>query len=91
MASLADAFGPEDRVSVKFSDFYSIVENACSQAAALMYIKNAIMAGVPNEYIQSMLDGQKHWRDLNDISNLVQFGKPIYGTLNETEDDNGES
>lgn len=66
MTTLADAFNPEDRVSVKYSDFYRIIENSCSQAAALMYIKNAIMAGVPNCYIRSMLDGQKHWEDIDD-------------------------
>ena len=85
MTTIADAFNPEDRVSVKYSDFYRIIESSCSQAAALMYIKNAVMAGVPNEYIQSMLDGQKHWREL-DVSNLVS-----YGNLEVTEDENGKS
>lgn len=90
MATIADMFNPEDRVSVTYTDFYRIIENSCSQAAALMYIKNAVQAGVPNEYIQSMLDGQKHWQEL-DISNVMSLGKPIYGTLEETEDDNGDS
>ena len=88
--TIADMFTGEEKVTVKYSEFYRIVENACSQAAALMYIKNAVMAGVPNAYIQSMLDGQKHWDDL-DISNVMQLGKPIYGTLDETEEDNGNS
>ena len=88
--TIADMFAAEEKVTVKYSEFYRIIENACSQAAALMYIKNAVMAGVPNEDIQSMLDGQKHWDDL-DISNRVQLRKPIDGTLEETEDDNGES
>lgn len=88
--TIADMFAAEEKVTVKYSEFYRIIENACSQTAALMYIKNAVMAGVPNEYIRSMLDGQKHWDDL-DISNIMTLGKPIYGTLDETEDDNGES
>ena len=85
MATLADAFNPEDRVSVKYSDFYRIIENSCSQAAALIYIKNAVMAGVPNCYIRSMLDGQKHWEQ-TELSELM-----VMGTLDETEDNNGES
>ena len=95
MASLADAFNPEDRVSVKYSDFYRIIENSCSQAAALMYIKNAVMAGVPNCYIRSMLDGQKHWEE-TDISDYLTLGERdnmnrIESYLQNTEDNNGEN
>lgn len=88
--TIADMFAAEEKVTVKYSEFYRIIENACSQAAALTYIKNAVMAGVPNEYIQSMLDGQKHWEE-NDILGIMHNGKPIYGTLEETEEDNGNS
>ncbi len=88
MPTLADAFNPEDRVTVKYSDFYRIIENSCSQAAALMYIKNAIEAGVPNNYIRSMLDGQKHWDEL--YTTLHSDG-PYYGTMEETEELNGNS
>ena len=88
MATIADAFNPEDRVSVKYSDFYRIVENSCSQAAALMYIKNAIEAGVPNNYIRSMLDGQKHW---DDLYTTLRSSEPYYGTMEETEELNGNS
>lgn len=90
MATIADMFSPEDRVSVTYTDFYRIIENSCSQAAALMYIKNAVQAGVPNTYIQSMLDGQKHWDDL-DVMTTCKIQGPFYGTLNETEEDNGNS
>lgn len=86
MASIADAFNPEDRVTVKYSDFYRIIENSCSQAAALMYIKNAVEAGVPNNYILSMLDGQKHW----DVYSILNG--PFYGQLDdETEENDGNS
>ena len=86
MASIADAFNPEDRVTVKYSDFYRIIENSCSQAAALMYIKNAVEAGVPNNYIRSMLDGQKHWEVYSALDG------PFYGKLDdETEENDGNS
>ena len=94
MATIADVFSPEDRVTVTYSDFYRIIENSCSQAAALMYIKNAIDAGVPNNYIRSMLDGQKHWDELYTSSpdlNSLHYDGPYYGTMEETEELNGNS
>lgn len=72
----------EPYVEVKLSYVQGLIESAVSQAAALMYVKNALNAGVPNDYILSMLDGQKHWRDLADITELMTMKK---------EEDNGNS
>lgn len=57
---LADAFGAEDRVEVKFSDFYSMMKAASDATSEMKYVKNALEAGVPANYIRSMLDGKPH-------------------------------
>lgn len=46
---LADAFGAEDRVQVKFSTFYELVKG-CTQRDQLM---NAINCNVPHRYISN--------------------------------------
>jgi len=51
---LADAFGAEDRVDVKYSDFYTLVKG-CTQRDFLI---NAVKAKVPHEYIESMMTGE---------------------------------
>lgn len=55
---LADAFGKEDRVDVKFSDFYELIKG-CTQRDMLM---NAVKTEVPYEYVLSMMTGQKETR-----------------------------
>lgn len=74
---LADAFGAEDRVSVKFSDFYRMLQTAAEADAKLHYIQNAIDAEVPNCYIYGMLTGQKREDDylLKNHWPGVMFGK----------------
>lgn len=47
---LADSFGAEDRVNVKFSDFYNIVKVATKCELLL----NAVCADVPHEHIRAM-------------------------------------
>ena len=79
----------EPFVEVKLSYVQGLIESAVSQAAALLYVKNALNAGVPNDYILSMLDGQKHWRDFDDISKIMQG--PFYGNLSEMEENDGNS
>ena len=54
------AFNPEDRVEVKFSDFYTLMQAAAEAQANLHYIENAVKANVPNAYIQSMMDGKPY-------------------------------
>ncbi len=65
--TLADAFGPEDRVQVKFSDFYSLMKRTAEAEAGFKYIENAVKANVPNIYIQSMLDGVERNPDLENF------------------------
>lgn len=52
---LADAFGAEDRVNVKFSDFYNMMK----QCATEELIENAVNCNVPHEYIREMITGKK--------------------------------
>ena len=51
---LADAFGAEDRVSVKFSDFYNMMKGCATQEL----LTNAVKARVPHEYIEAMITGK---------------------------------
>lgn len=50
---LADAFGAEDRMQVKFSDFYNLVKG-CTQRDQLL---NAVKCEVPYRYIREMMTG----------------------------------
>lgn len=51
---LADAFGAEDRVQVKFSTFYELVKG-CTQRDQML---NAINCNVPHRYIREMATGK---------------------------------
>lgn len=51
---LADAFSAEDRVQVKFSDFYEPMKEASK--AELM--KNAVICGVPHQFIRETMTGK---------------------------------
>ena len=51
---LVDSFVAEDRVEVKYSDFYKLVRAEAEKAL----LKNAVFAGVPREQILKMLSGQ---------------------------------
>lgn len=51
---LADAFSAEDRVNVKFSDFYSLIKG-CTQREMLM---NAVTTKVPYDYIMATMTGK---------------------------------
>lgn len=50
---LADSFGQEDRVTVKFSDFYKLMRE--STKAELM--ENAVNCSVPHKYIRETITG----------------------------------
>lgn len=52
---LADAIAREDRIEVKFSDFYKLVK----QAAQLETVMNGVNCNVPHKYIREMQTGQK--------------------------------
>ena len=51
---LADAFAAEDRVDVKFTDFYNLMKG-CTQRDMLM---NAVKTKVQYEYIECMMTGK---------------------------------
>ncbi len=51
---LADAFEPEDRMTIKFSDYQDLV----GAAESAVLIKNAIAAEIPHAEIRKMLTGK---------------------------------
>ena len=55
---LADMFTAEDRVSVKFSDFYNMMQAAATAEAEVKLLKNAVSSDVPHSYIRCMLTGK---------------------------------
>lgn len=65
---LADAFGAEDRVQVKFSTFYELVKG-CTQRDQLM---NAINCNVPHRYIREMATGKSEEPEKREL----QIGAP---------------
>ena len=73
----------EDKtIAITFSELRSLIKSACE----LEHVKNALKAGVPNNYILSMLDGQKHWEIYSALNG------PFYGQLDdETEENDGNS
>lgn len=52
---LVDAFSAEDRVQVKFSDFYNLIKG-CTQRDMLM---NGAKCEVPHQFIREMMSGKK--------------------------------
>lgn len=51
---IMDAFSPEDRVSVKFSDFYALMRDSTK----VEFMENAINCNIPHCYIREMLTGE---------------------------------
>ena len=51
---IMDAFNPEDRVDVRYSDFYALVREA-TKAELVM---NAVSCDVPHRYIREMATGK---------------------------------
>jgi hypothetical protein len=52
---LVDMFNAEDRVQVKFSDFYSMMK----EGAKLELLLNAVNCDVPHKHIREMVTGNK--------------------------------
>lgn len=52
---LADSFAAEDRVNVKFSDFYRLIKES-TKADLIM---NAVNCDVPHQHIREMATGKK--------------------------------
>lgn len=65
---LVDAFGAEDRVQVKFSDFYELVRG-CTQRDQML---NAINCNVPHRYIREMVTGKSEELEKREL----QIGAP---------------
>ena len=61
---LVDAFGAEDRVQVKFSDFYTLIK----EAAKAELIWNAVNCEVPYQFIRETMTGAKENHN-NDTEN----------------------
>lgn len=70
MGSIVDAFAAEDRVSVKFSDFYALMKG-CTERDLLM---NGARCNVPYQYIREMMMGEIE----NQTDIILQFdGKQL--------------
>lgn len=52
---IVDAFSREDRVEVKFSDFYGLMKQAAQYEIAM----NAVKCDVPHAYIRETMTGKK--------------------------------
>lgn len=50
---IMDIFNPEDRVSVKFSDFYALMRDSTK----VEFMANAINCNVPHRYIRETITG----------------------------------
>jgi len=53
---IMDVFNPEDRVSVKFSDFYALMRD--STKVEFKFMENAINCNVPHRYIRETVTGK---------------------------------
>ena len=65
---LVDAFGAEDRVQVKFSDFYKVMKQAAQYEIAM----NAIGCDVPHRYIREMMTGKSEAAEVQRIEEDTQ-------------------
>ena len=65
---LVDAFGAEDRVQVKFSDFYKLMKQAAQYEIAM----NAIGCDVPHRYIGEMMTGKSEAAEVQRIEEDTQ-------------------
>lgn len=55
---LVDVFSAEDRVQIKFSDLYALMEAAAQADAKERLIENAVKCDVPHAHIRCMLTGE---------------------------------
>lgn len=95
---LVDAFGAEDRVNVKFSDFYNLVKG-CTQRDMLM---NAVRCKVPHCYTLEVMTGEENDEALEERNNeakrlirtweVTEAIRKYFGQLykSDEEDSNGD-
>lgn len=62
-----DAIAREDRVEMKFSDFYELVK----QAAQLETVMNGVNCDVPHKYIREMQSGKREPEPAYMVPNVV--------------------
>lgn len=65
---LVDAFSAEDRIQVKFTDFYELVKG-CTQRDQML---NAINCNVPHRYIREIVTGKSEEPEKREL----QIGAP---------------
>lgn len=76
---IIDAFKPEDRTEITYSDFYSLIK----QAAQYEIVMNAVNCNMPHRYIREAMTGEKE----EEVAEMAQTAegkavetKPIHGT-----------
>lgn len=62
---IMDAFKPEDRTEITYSNFYNLIK----QAAQYEIVMNAVNCDVPHVYIRETMTGKKEdaWKRLEEI------------------------
>ena len=62
---IMDAFKPEDRTEITFSNFYNLIK----QAAQYEIVMNAVNCDVPHTYIRETMTGKKEdaWKRLEEV------------------------
>ena len=79
---LADAFGPDDRTTIKTGQLLAMLK----EAAASELLQNAVNCDVPHKYIREMISGVKEGPEVN----LIQTTPALVGCVTKTpEDDEG--
>lgn len=66
---IMDAFKPEDRTEITYSNFYSLIK----QAAQYEIVMNAVNCNIPHRYIREIMTGKKEEREEE---------KPVMGVVN---------
>ena len=66
---IMDAFKPEDRTEITYSNFYSLTK----QAAQYEIVMNAVNCKVPHRYIREAMTGEKE----EEIAEMAQTAKGI--------------
>lgn len=64
---IVDVLSKEDRISVKFSDLYSLVKG-CTQTDMLM---NGIQCNVPHKYMREMMTGKSEDNTVQESTEIV--------------------
>ena len=66
---IMDAFKPEDRTEVTYSNFYNLIK----QAAQYEIVMNAVNCNVPHRYIRETMTGEKE----EEVAEMAQTAEGI--------------